>query len=87
MYVPEVTTQEHILGMGLVAIGQRNVYPGGAEYGELGLSVVVRTSRDESGTELVWRFATLLWKWQTNPVDEGSFRNQDDECDQGGLLF
>ena len=53
MHVPGVTTQDQILGMGLVAISQRNVYPGGAEYGELGLSVVVRTGRDESGAELV----------------------------------
>ena len=51
MHVPGVTTQDQILG--LVTIGQRNVYPGGAEYGELGLSVVIRTGRDESGTELV----------------------------------
>ena len=59
--LPGVTTQDEIIGIGLVVIDQAIDSSRGIEYGELGLSIVVSTGRDDSGTQ---RLAIRYYAWE-----------------------
>ena len=53
MDVPGMTWEDRIIAVGFDAMVQAYDDVGGAEYSELGLSVVVHTGLDENGTDLV----------------------------------